>query len=63
MCLNDNKMVTGYYDANENFKRNIVDHKIPIKVDWSLRLIKSNCWVLCQSCHNKKTRKDKNIYG
>jgi len=62
MCLDNNKMVTGYYDANGKFKRNIVDHKIPIKVDWSKRLRKDNCWVLCQSCHNKKTAEDKDKY-
>lgn len=62
ICLSNNKMVTGYYDTNGNWKRNIVDHKIPIKVDWSKRLKKDNCWVLCQSCHNKKTAEDRIKY-
>lgn len=63
MCLKDNKLTTGTSDSNGNFKRNIVDHKIPIKVDWSKRLNKNNCWVLCLSCHNKKTAEDKKLYG
>lgn len=63
ICLQNKKLVTGTYDKNGTYKRNIVDHKIPIKVDWCKRLDKENCWVLCQSCHNKKTAEDKKKYG
>ena len=41
----------------------IVDHRIPISVDWSLRLSLDNLQSLCQSCHNKKTAEDKKKYG
>lgn len=36
-----------------------VDHIIPIKVDWSLRLVMSNLKSSCHSCHMKKTAEDK----
>jgi 5-methylcytosine-specific restriction protein A len=34
---------------------NIVDHKIPLAEDWSLRLDPDNLQPLCDSCHSKKT--------
>lgn len=40
-----------------------VDHIIPIKVDWSLRLTLSNLQSLCHSCHMQKTQNDKQRYG
>jgi len=63
ICLENKKMVTGSFDKNGNFKRNIIDHIIPIKIDWSKRLCKDNLWVLCISCHSKKTAEDKKKYG
>ncbi|NGM81299.1 HNH endonuclease [Paenibacillus sp. 7124] len=40
----------------------IADHKIPLKVDWSLRLVESNIDFLCLECHNTKTWEDKKKY-
>lgn len=40
-----------------------VDHIIPIRVDWSLRLTISNCQPLCHACHRKKTAEDVKKYG
>lgn len=37
----------------------IVDHVVPIEVDWNLRLREDNLQLLCVSCHNTKTREDK----
>ncbi|MCP3738806.1 HNH endonuclease [Rossellomorea sp. BNER] len=51
-CKRDNKLVKG----------NVVDHLIPIREDYSLRLCKENCEVKCHSCHNKKTQDDKRKY-
>lgn len=34
---------------------NVVDHKLPMKTHFELRLIESNLWVMCHKCHNKKT--------
>ncbi|MEK4024470.1 HNH endonuclease [Sporosarcina sp. FSL W7-1283] len=48
MCLVDKRIVIG----------TIVDHIIPIKVDWQLRLTENNLQLLCHSCHNKKTAED-----
>ncbi|MEK5422043.1 HNH endonuclease signature motif containing protein [Viridibacillus sp. FSL R5-0477] len=48
-CFNDNRLVPGY----------IVDHIIPIKVNWLKRLDLDNLQYLCLSCHNKKTFEDK----
>lgn len=62
-CLKKKRIRIGSYDKNGKFRRNIVDHIVPIKVDWSRRLDKSNCWVLCITCHNKKTAEDRRKYG
>lgn len=40
----------------------VVDHIIPVLVDWSLRLDIKNCQPLCHDCHNKKTAEDKKKY-
>ncbi|MGG3452046.1 HNH endonuclease signature motif containing protein [Domibacillus aminovorans] len=40
----------------------VVDHIIPIKIDWSLRLSLDNLQSLCQSCHNIKGTKDRQVY-
>ena len=34
----------------------VVDHRVSIKRDYSLRLTLSNLWTLCHGCHNKKTK-------
>ncbi|MCU5226741.1 HNH endonuclease [Bacillus tropicus] len=36
----------------------VVDHIIPIRVDWSKRLEPSNLQTLCHACHNKKIKED-----
>lgn len=41
----------------------VVDHIIPVQVDWSLRLDINNCQPLCHACHNKKTAEDRKKYG
>jgi len=41
----------------------VVDHIIPIKVDWSLRLTLSNLQALCHKHHNRKTYEDLKKYG
>jgi 5-methylcytosine-specific restriction enzyme A len=35
-----------------------VDHIVPIKVNWELRLSLDNLQSLCRSCHNQKTKKE-----
>ncbi|MFD2446393.1 HNH endonuclease [Bacillus sp. CGMCC 1.16607] len=44
-CLNEKRITLG----------TIVDHIIPVKLDWNKRLDEDNLQLLCQSCHNKKT--------
>lgn len=39
-----------------------VDHIVPLRVDWSKRLDKSNLRVLCPSCDNKRhSEKNSNV--
>lgn len=40
-----------------------IDHIIPIKVDWSLRLSLDNLQSLCHSCHMKKSFEDRKKYN
>ena len=40
-----------------------VDHVIPIKVDWSMRLVFNNLNSTCHRCHMIKTKGDKKKYG
>ena len=44
-------------------KADMVDHIIPIKVNWSLRLSLNNLQPLCNQCHNIKTAEDEKKYG
>jgi len=41
----------------------VVDHIIPISVDWEQRLKRENLQPLCHNCHNKKTQHDIETYG
>lgn len=40
----------------------VVDHVIPIRVDWSKRLDERNLQSLCHACHVIKTQEDKQKY-
>ncbi|QEU48014.1 HNH endonuclease [Schleiferilactobacillus harbinensis] len=40
----------------------VVDHIIPIRVDWTKRLDESNLQSLCNSCHWQKSQEDKKRY-
>lgn len=62
-CLKHKRITIGTYDKNGRFRRNVVDHIVPIKVDWSRRLDESNLQVLCNLCHAKKTVRDRRKYG
>ena len=52
-CLKENKLTYA----------TMVDHIIPVRVDWSLRLDINNLQSLCDPCHAIKTLKDKDKYG
>ena len=38
----------------------VVDHIIPIRMDWSKRLEPTNLQTLCHACHNKTEKKKEN---
>ena len=40
----------------------IVDHIVPLEIDYSLRLRYDNLQVLCNPCHNIKTQEDEGKY-
>ncbi|HFR4148763.1 HNH endonuclease [Bacillus thuringiensis] len=40
----------------------VVDHIIPLLVDWLRRLDPANLQTLCHACHNKKTKEDEKKY-
>ena len=41
----------------------LVDHIVPTKVDWELRLDIDNLQAMCDECHNIKTAEDKVRYN
>lgn len=52
-CLSEKRITVG----------TIVDHIIPMSVDWDKRLEENNLQLLCIECHNKKTAEDLQKYG
>jgi 5-methylcytosine-specific restriction enzyme A len=48
--------------SNRITKADVVDHIIPITVDWCKRLSLDNLQSLCHTCHNRKTTEDKRKY-
>jgi len=48
---------------NKNIREaTCVDHIVPIKIDWTLRLDIDNLRSLCDKCHRIKTQQDKVKY-
>lgn len=43
-------------------KADMVDHIIPLDIDYSKRLDRDNLQPLCNVCHNKKTAADLELY-
>ena len=43
-------------------KSDVVDHIIPIKIDWNKRLDQDNLQSLCNSCHASKSEEDRQKY-
>lgn len=41
----------------------LVDHIIPIRIDWNKRFDEDNCQPLCKECHNKKTILENKVYN
>lgn len=41
----------------------LTDHIIPVRIDWSLRLERSNLQPLCFECHAVKTKEDEVKYN
>ena len=59
----DHYLCVHCFKRNKMKKADMVDHIIPIKEDWSLRLSLSNLQSLCNQCHNIKTAEDERKYG
>lgn len=60
--VRDNGLCQHCLKSNRIKQADMVDHIIPIKEDWLLRLNLNNLQSLCNLCHNKKTYKDKERY-
>lgn len=63
VLVRDNYLCQDCLDKNKITPYDVVDHIIPIKVNWSLRLELSNLRLLCHSCHAIKTAEDKRKYN
>ena len=44
-------------------RADVVDHIVPIEINWELKINFDNLQPLCHSCHNRKTADDKKKYG
>lgn len=63
VLIRDNYLCQDCLDNNKITPYDVVDHIIPIRVDWSLRLELTNLRPLCYSCHAIKTAEDKRKYN
>ncbi len=61
--VRDNHLCVHCYKKKKIKRAEMVDHVIPIKIDWSLRLTLRNLQSLCNKCHKAKTIEDKKRYG
>lgn len=67
-ALRDYQMSVHHYlcspcqDEDELTIADVLDHTVPVLVDWSLRLDIKNTKPMCHDCHNKKTAEDKRKY-
>ena len=51
------KLSYSYRQANGLYvQAQVVDHRVPIRVDWSRRLDETNLQSLCNACHGTKTK-------
>ena len=50
-------------EAGRTKLAHMVDHIIPIKINWEKRYDPDNLQSLCNSCHAKKTQEDKEKYN
>lgn len=58
----DNNLCIMCYANKIIRKADVVDHIVPVKVDWSLRLSLDNLQCLCHAHHNSKTAEDRKMY-
>jgi len=62
MKKNDNPLCEKCKEEGRTKQADVVDHIIPIRVDWSKRLKYGNLQSLCRKHHREKTEKDKQKY-
>jgi len=60
--IRDHYLCVRCLDNKRIKKADMVDHIIPIKQDWSLRLSLNNLQSLCNPCHAAKTAEDERKY-
>jgi 5-methylcytosine-specific restriction protein A len=60
--IRDNYLCQDCLEERKLTKADVVDHILPIKLFWHLRLVLSNLRSLCHSHHNQKTQEDKKKY-
>lgn len=57
--LENNPVCVVCYERGIIRPAQIADHRIELKDDWSRRLDPSNIVSMCRSCHNRKTREER----
>jgi 5-methylcytosine-specific restriction enzyme A len=60
--IRDNRLCQHCLNRKRITYADMVDHIVPIKINWELRVSINNLQSLCNACHRAKTEADKRKY-